>query len=64
MPKVGKKEFPYTKMGMAEAYKAASSKTPKVKSPKAKQKSKAPSIKAMLKNEAMEQRGYKGDGGD
>lgn len=59
MPKVGKKSFPYTKKGMsmAEAYAKASGKK------MSKKKSKAPSMKKMEKNEAMEQRGYRGRGG-
>jgi len=58
MPQVGKKKFPYTKKGMsmAEAYAKASGK-------KTKSKKKAPSMKKMKAEEAMQQRGYKGTGG-
>jgi len=64
MPQVGKKKFPYTKKGMsmAEAYAKASGKKVKSKG-KSKGKSKAPSMKKMMAQENMQQRGYKGTGG-
>ena len=46
-------------MSMKESYMNASKK----KSSKGKKKSKAPSLKKMEKQEAMQQRGYKGSGG-
>jgi hypothetical protein len=49
--------YPKKNMSMAEAYAKASGKKT------SKKKSKAPSMKKMGKQEAMEQRGYKGRGG-
>jgi hypothetical protein len=48
---------------MSESFAKATKGKAKSSKSKSKSKSKAPSMKVMMKNEAMQQRGYKGDGG-